>query len=277
MKLICLGDSWAWGSDLIDPTSSDVGIDWMATQRLTVHTSYRIKHRYITLLANRLQAELIDLTTPGCSNDTITRNLLNYLAVEGYLSGEKMVTELMISIGWTAPERRDFYYPGINNLTSDHPEYGWFTIQPSCLRSYSGLDLIDFQKFYASTLVQSEEYMYRYISQVYHTQTMLKSLGIKFFMHQAFYDENIFHQHRDKLSFNSNAGNPVEILWNQIDCSTFINKNDLESPTFKAYITIQAKKLNQRVFDKEYECYHPNAFGHQLWCDYIYQFFANKR
>jgi len=64
------GDSWVYGSELIDPASD-------STNHFDeVHEIYRKKHHFPRLLADALGLDLVDGSIPGGSNDYVTRTTL---------------------------------------------------------------------------------------------------------------------------------------------------------------------------------------------------------
>lgn len=62
------GDSWVYGSELIDPQHLDITDHFNP-----VHESYRLKHRWPALLGSSLGLELFDGSSPGAGNDRILR------------------------------------------------------------------------------------------------------------------------------------------------------------------------------------------------------------
>ena len=75
MKIIGCGDSWAWGAELVDPIEEPVPIMNLPEggherELKPINTAYREKHRYLGILKDHYNVELIDLTSPGISNDT---------------------------------------------------------------------------------------------------------------------------------------------------------------------------------------------------------------
>ena len=114
MRVVGCGDSWCWASELVDPIEEPVPImnypnGGFERHDKPVNTAYRLKHRYLNIFADKIGAtELIDLSRPSRSNDAIIRVLVEWLTNEGYTSGRD-TSDLFITIGWTSPERREFY------------------------------------------------------------------------------------------------------------------------------------------------------------------------
>ena len=269
LTLVGCGDSWAWGTELIDRTEiTDDPYDF------TLHYTpkgklHRQDHRYLKLFADKIGADdIADLSQGGCSNDTIVRNLFRWLSNEGYLTGRDP-SDIFVSIGWTSPERKDFCFKESKVGWED----GWFTIYPMWNHDYNIPELNQFRDIYIENLWNAEEYMNRWIMQVWQTQMLLKSLGIKYVMHQAFYQH-----HKLKMSLWSDKqykNNTIKKsnlsdlkMWEVVDNITFIHKDNPDIGTFYSYIKDISINNGTKVFYDN----HPNELGHQLWADYMYKY-----
>ena len=108
-KLVVAGDSWTYGSEIRDPKLPTSVNDWDEP-----NDAYRLPRIWPTKLGAHLDAEeVINLSYPAASNDRIVRNLVGWLTQE-YLSTGKDTSELFVVVGFTSPERKDFYYRDIN-------------------------------------------------------------------------------------------------------------------------------------------------------------------
>ena len=269
LTLVGCGDSWAWGTELIDRTKI-TGNDWSFNLHWDpAHVKYREDHRYLKLFSDKIGAtSVVDISQGGCSNDSIVRNLFRWLSEEGYLSGRD-TSDVFVSIGWTSPERKDFCY----NQERPGWEGGWFTMYPMWNHDYNIPDLNQFRDIYIEHLWSAEEYLHRWIMQVWQTQMLLKSLGIKHVMHQAFY-----HHHKSKFlewsdkrykELVDHRSNLSDLkIWESVDNITFMHKDDPKKGTFYSYIKNIAINTGTKVFYEN----HPNELGHQLWADYMYKY-----
>ena len=267
MKLIGCGDSWAWGAELVDPVEEPVPIFNLPEggydrQNKPINTKYREKHRYLGLMSERYDAELIDLSSPGISNDSIYRILVDYLIQHDYLQGRD-TSDLFISIGFTSPERTEFFYEkewGGDNYAMFGP---W-----SMDQKYDNPDLSTFFNLYYKYFNHPAEYMRRYILTIYNLEMLLKKHNIKYMMHQAFYhhihkmirqwDDNNYR--RSNLDTISTADKK---MFDLIDPIRFVNKNDSEGTAHHTMIKLAGDK------DKVFEVWHPNTYGHKLWAEYL--------
>ena len=270
VKLVLLGDSWAWGTELLDPAfvpDGDVrrANNFFDNHHKAEHVAYRENNRYAKLFADRIGAnQIIDLSKGGASNDTIVRLLLRWLAEQGYTQG-KPTDDLFISIGWTSPERKDFFYKENIGGSDDR---GWFTLFPNFRHNYGPEDLAKFYDLYINNLWHAGEYMHRYITQVWQVATILKSLGINYLMHQAFYQQTMHILRWSDAIFKTSVAEKIlpadQILWKSIDPIRFMHKDDKDVSTFHNYIM---GKNNQSL-----ELQHPNVAGHRLWAEHMYEY-----
>lgn len=270
MILLGCGDSWCWGDELIDKElypkykfGDDLG-------NLKNNDTYREKNRYLNMLGQKLGTEQIHcLAFRGSSNDAIFRTLVDYLANEKYLFG-RSTKQLFVSIGWTSPERREFYFK--EKWGSDN----WMPVGPWQLdhdgtRPY----LCDFQNLLFEHFWHTAEYMNRWTRQLYFTELLLKSLNISYVMHQAFYHSNL--KTIDEWDSNDlkNAKDYIskqdDLIYKSLDNIKFIGKNDTDM-TFHNYILNQVNGDTKKVFAE----WHPNELGHKLWADFLYKYIRDN-
>lgn len=274
MKLVGCGDSWCWGAELVDPIEEPTPImslegDSYWRQIKPVNMAYREKHRYLNLLAEKLDAtEVVDISKPAYSNEAIIRVLIQWLSDEGYTAGRD-TSDLFISIGWSSPERREFY------ACNDKGEEFYWEVGPwSAERDHNGeKDWNEFFKLYVTHFWKEKEFIRRWIHDVYKTETLLKHLKIKYVMHQAFYHHYLDPIHSwDDNEYKEKGFNVVlesdKKLWNNIDNVRFMNKDDIEIGTTHHYLLKQVNNDASKVFLS----WHPNEHGHKLWADYLYDY-----
>jgi hypothetical protein len=268
MKLIACGDSWCWGAELVDPIEEPVPIMKLPggaydRQFKPINIEYREKHRYIGLISQHYNIkEVIDLSIPGISNDTIYRKLLDYLLENDYLQGRD-TSDLFVTIGWTSPERREFFYEkqwGGDNYAMFGP---W-----SMDQQYDNPDLSTFFNLYYKYFNHEVEFMRRYIVTIYNTELLLKKFKIRYVMHQAFYHQvHKLLQEWDDKQFTRNTLDKLAVadkkMFDLIDPIRFVNKYDEEGTAHHTIIKL-AKDRN-----KGFEVWHPNAYGHKLWAEYL--------
>ena len=289
MKLIGCGDSWAWGAELVLNQSTPNNTMCEHSDHFTVENmEYRLSKRYLKLFADKINAsELIDLSMPAYSNEGIFRTLIRYLAMEGYLSGRD-TSDLLVSIGWTSPERKEhacnnsdqFHStlpPEVSMFNSNQSER-WFSIGPWVLSiDYKDKELNNFFKSYVKYFWTDLEITYRWISTIKNTENLLKRHGINYIMHQAF-----FHYKDAHLNRWSDTAYKKEIIDNwtifeqeifkSIDTKHFVDKNVFVK-TFHHTVLDMVQGDHTQVFN----IFHPNANGHKLWADHLYKFCSENK
>jgi hypothetical protein len=262
MKLVGCGDSWMWGNELVDPVIDPVPIfdqykinpnpqEVFMRHHVPENVAFRYKHRYQNIIANTYNAEVIDLSLSGASNNLIARELLFFLSEEDYLKGRD-TSELLILIGWTSPFRVTFY-TGI--------EHEHFNLLPNFKDYIEDKDLYNFYEYYTKHFWSDSEVFLEYASTVYKTECILKKFNIKYQMHQAFFDNSHYLKLEDteiknKL-FDKNLNKGLKI-WNNVDSKFFVDKNK------SAYTYL----LETNEKDVMYR-FHPNVKGHKILADYF--------
>ena len=124
--------------------------------------SYRLPKLWPYKLGKLLKIDKVqNAGEPGSSNDGIVRRTVEN--VLGALT-EYTPEEIVVVIGWTSPERKDFFYR--DEFSPD--EGNWLTFQPSLnMEFYSrdAKDLKHFFKTYVRCFWQIEEFISRYVRQ----------------------------------------------------------------------------------------------------------------
>ena len=260
-RLVVVGDSWTYGSEIKDPALPESINDWDKE-----NDDYRTARIWPTKLAELSGIrDVINLSYPAASNDKIVRNLVGWLTQE-YLSKNRPTDDLFIIVGFTSPERKDFYYK--NDKTGF-----WFTVWPMWRHLYPQAELNEFSEIYMTYLFNQEESTHRYLNQVFYLQTLLNHYNIKYLFFQAFYQRKNLHirQWVDDPYARHYNGQPDLMIWNMIDPIKFMYKeNSLHS--FHNYI-LQYETPEQKVIEGQ----HPNEYGHKLWADNVYNYIQLKK
>jgi len=271
MRLVGLGDSWCWGAELVDPNEEPVPImnlpgGGFERQSKPINIEYRLKNRYINRFSEMIGAdELIDLSNPSLSNDAIIRVMMEWLSTEGYLTGRD-TSDLFLSIGWSSPERREFYTrkPWRHSSTGfdDHfVAFGPWSMD----QDHNDKELDQFFRLYFDKFWSETEFIHRHIQQLWQTELMLKSLNIKYVMHQAFYHHHtkmIYDWDDTEYEKNFNKVTPGDkILWEALDSEKFIRDT-----------TAWHHMLTKGSAEEVFIIFHPSAEGHRHWAEYLYKY-----
>ena len=241
MKLIlCEGDSWTAG-DIIDPKIFGDRLDKVNDPR---NRPYRLPKVWPHKLGNLLGVETDNNSVSGSSNDGIVRRLLKKIPdlLKTYES-----KDLFVIIGWSSPERKDFYYKGKWDA--------WETIYPAQLEqdlSYDK-DLQEFYRIYLEKFWNKEEYIERYIQHNLLIHHFLNSYGIKHIFFDAFYET------KDVGIYDKLSNDDLEPIKN-------IKENYSISKTFRE-ILMKGDYFDEELFGKDY---HPTEKGHEIWARYLY-------
>lgn len=270
-ELIVSGDSWSFGSEIVDPSfkNKDI-IDWDAC-----NDEYRTSNIWPNILSNELKFDrLKNLSFPAISNDRITRSLVNYIT-KYYLYEDKPTDDIFVIVGLSSPERKEFFYKD-NQGT-------WVTLWPAWEHNYSEhVGMSDFAKSYICYFNNVEEYLNRYVNQIYYLQNFFKANNIKYLIFQSFYQPTEFHNKINEwndtpyitewnTSFHGSGdtidskyymGSSEPEIWKLIDSTRFMNKNE-KNHSFHGYLLEQQIKDNNSYFVG----LHPNEKGHKIWSD----------
>ncbi|MBR18635.1 MAG: hypothetical protein CMA64_00560 [Euryarchaeota archaeon] len=273
-ELLVCGDSWTFGSEIKDPSLPEHIKDWDID-----NNSYRIPKIWPTLLADKLGITVTNISYPAASNDRIVRLTESWI-YENYINTGKATHNLRVIVGWTSPERKDFFYT--DPLNEGMPN--WTTIWPN----QTGFDYIqpgmnDFFKNYVTFLWSEREAHNRYVHQVKSLENLCKAYKIELLMFQAFYDtgkgihgaedsiefkdivsEGYINDDKEKAKLGKDhpgwhhhySNELTKSMWESVDRNIFIKQS---------YFGF-CKELG---LDKTIIGQHPNEFAHVEWANYL--------
>ena len=277
--LICDGDSWTAG-DLIDP---ELFGDDMTHVNHPDNDQYRLPRVWPHKLGKLLNVEVSNISVAGSSNDAIVRRLIpNVMKLLGHYNSD----DFFIIVGWSSPERKDFYFKGEWN--------SWETLYPAQLtQSLPNKDLEKFYKIYLKYFWNEKEFMNRYINQNLYLHYFLKSKNIDHLFFNAFYESSALDFDDDVYKKFVEVG--VSGMRENTDIIDDIKKfNGSESygeyfNSANPYIVKEFLKVTDKVF-KEVSFrnflmekglfsspqQHPNDMEHQLWAKELYKDLKDK-
>lgn len=258
MKVIyCDGCSWTGGHD-IDPKLESNGL---TDVNHPDNDSYRLPRLYPYKLGQLFNVEIINNGVAGSSNDGIVRRTLR--EVKNLLS-EHRARDIYVVIGWTSPERKDFFY-------RDEDYGAWDTLYPVQREYYHPDD--DVQKFweiYVQKYWNEEEYLERYLQQVMFLHLFLKDLGVKHLFFDAFYET--LQENSESNLLNSIEVDDViaENGYDKMGHYYLVNyfnsiRQDIFMPfSFKNFLLKKDRiKFEENMFNKK--DYHPTEKAQHLW------------
>lgn len=269
--IVTYGDSWTSG-DMVCPKLEEVGITDVNNP---MNNEYRLSKVWPYKLQKISNIQCINYGEAGASNDGIVKNVLGTMPK---ILDDYNPDEVLVIVGWTSPERRDFFYKDENSLPIERE---WETIYPAELEIEHPIkNLNEFKKLYTLYFWHKEEYIVRYMLSNLHISNFLKANNINYLFFDAFYEEYSAlvdpNKHgilgssctlydiikNDFISFRGDDNDDVirELFLNLYD-SNFIHE------TFKEFIVRETNEKQCVMFDK----YHPNELAHELWAKKIYE------
>lgn len=171
MKLVIFGDSHSYGTELI-PERLRGGnkphyLNNIASEYYPEIEEYRVNNAWPYLLRKMLGEsawEVINLSQAGSGNHRISMRLINWLHS---IKDDLNPSEIMISIGWSNPERYDVW-------SEDRQSWSAF---------YPGDPLLSKEsEFYFKHIQSYKESYQRYYGQIVMAQTILNNFGIRYIM-----------------------------------------------------------------------------------------------
>ena len=266
-ELIVSGDSWSFGSEIVDPLlSSDT--DELSEK----NDSYRLSHIWPNLLRDKLKfSELKNLSFPAISNDRIFRVLYNYL-FKKYISNGIPLNNVFLIVQLTSFDRKDFYIDDSKSMGK------WQTIWPNWNHDYGNYELNTFADSYSTSVYSDKENLNRYLNQIFNFQNFCKSYNIPYLITQGFYHTdyspditkwvdnpyiNLFNNDtfcgaNDELNKKYYEGSSELLIWKEVDKIRFMDKN---KKTHSLHSIIKNKNLFKDM--------HPNEVGHKIIAEYI--------
>lgn len=272
MKIVTCGDSWCWGAELVDPDQEPFWIpnaDNHHLHLLPVHEKYRLEHKYIRIFAEGVQAdEIVDLSQCSISNDAVVRRLTEWLLVEGYTTGRD-TSDLFISIGWTSPERVEFYNKECGGVDRGWLAFGSWSTNDGV---YENSDISKFMKLYFRHCLSEEGFIHHWLSQLWQTEMMLKRFNIKYVMFQAFYD-HCYHgysphqwdDHKYTADYIDVISPGDKILKQSFDPLRFMEWSSEKIGTSHNFMVNAAGGDATKVIGS----WHPNVLGHSIWGEHM--------
>jgi len=255
------GDSWTSG-DIIAP---ELQKELNGFVNSPLNDDYRLPKVWPQKLGDRLGLLVLNTSVAGSSNDGIARRTYDNVLK---LLKEYEPSEIMVVIGFTSPERKDFYFHKNN-------EHGWDTLYPLD-KSEITEEREYFKKIYSSIYWNEEEYLSRYLSTVYNLHLFLNYHHVEHHFFNAFWQDNTgaFNSYtlsnsinlfKEKYSKNYIDNLSIE---NLLEEYPEIERNHFINTSFNRYIRYK----KQNLFDG----LHPSEEGHKQWSEFLYHFITKK-
>lgn len=276
------GDSWSAG-DIVDP-------ELFPNQPWHVmhpdNKPYRTARVWPKFLGDRLDVNIINNSHAGASNDRIVRTTVNDIL--GIIQ-KVDPSELFVLIGWTSPERKDFFYD------NGRDNRAWDTVYPAEFQHWKDeSDPIrnDFYKNYVAGYWHKEEFLTRHILNVLFISNFLDNLGIKYLFFDCFYEEysQVVDPKKHQLLHDKKVHTQIELLYQDVLKGTTLHHVGINN-SIKEYLKVYKKYFIKRTFaghikkiienkgpryTHDYIDFHPTLLGHQEWANYLSRYVFRK-
>ena len=280
--IYCDGDSWTAG-DILNPELEKQGEFFINHED---NDSYRLPRVWPHKLGKLANIDVINNSVAGSSNDGIVRRTLETIPK---LLKENKPEDILIIIGWSSPERKDFFTEVDHEEGEPEDHIGkvavWETLYPAELHQKQlNSDLDTFYKIYLRRLWNIEEFSNRYIEQNLLLHNYLNNLNIKHYFFNAFYEssgEDFNGSLYNKYFISKRRGLPDELSIGFIDELKLVHgiMDELVFDEFKSifnkhFIQVSFKKFCDQVgarWKDRYHNNHPNENMHIAWSEYIYK------
>lgn len=267
------GDSWTAG-DIVDP---DKFGDQNQYAMHPDNDGYRLPRVWPHKLGKLLNKEVLNKAVAGSSNDAIVRNTVN--DVLGLLNKYKP-EELFVIIGWSSPERKDFFYK------EDDAIHGHYEcMYPAEMGHFNSAfdDINQFHKLYVTKFWHEEEYVIRHCVNTITVHNLLKNLGIKHLFFNAFYEgkTEVLDPAYNRIFHNKTVEKFIEdfLTDNNPDYLKRLNVTNI----VKEYQNIFSTNFHPQSFISyimevqgnfgigEYLQFHPTELGHEAWSQELFR------
>ena len=276
MKLIlCDGDSWTAG-DIINPELKLINENH-ANVNDPLNDSYRLPKVWPHKLGKLLNIDTLNIAHAGSSNDAIVRRTMRKVK-ELLLDYE--AKDLFVIIGWSSPERKDFYYTGEWDA--------WETIHPvSNYQPIPDKDIDTFYQIYREKFWNEQEYVERYIQQNLLLHYFLKEHNVKHLFFDAFYETRGHRSMFNSLNIDDviiSSGYETESHYALMKYFLKVKKEFSLNDSFRNLLLdknkvfeYNGKQLNsfkEELFNTK--DHHPSEKGHEIWAKNLFKELKDK-
>lgn len=283
--ILTCGDSFTFGSEIIDPTLSagkpepyklEPMINGL-TDFSSENDEYRTSRIWPTYLGELSKSEVINIAKPAISNQWIYRSTTGWI-LKNYISKNISTEDLIVVVGWTSTARREFFFVG-ENATYEK------TLNVNGDFNLESKEMQEFFKYYALLSDFDTQGVSDFIDYNFNLYNFCQSHNIKYYCFNALPEEHHSYQlerfHRDlnvskhienfkyiATCWNRDMYSESLIKWKSIPSSCFIQK-DCTLNSFSNYIKVLP-------LEKRLHGIHPSPQAHKIWAEVIYDFVFNR-
>ena len=272
--ILAEGDSWTAG-DIVDPNSNIT----LAQVNEPSNDAYRLPRVWPDKLGKRLRTKVLNNAVAGSSNQAIVQRTTTKVVelLETYKP-----EDIYVIVGWSSPERQDFYYSNIEDERASH----WETLYPAQIhQGFNDPGKLEFYKLFIQYFWNEPEFILRFINHHIQLHYFLKSLGVKHKFFNAFYESKmgvkdtdlsfmvttdiyhvIFETIKDKDYFRGYFGRSNPMYYTEILKSIY--QTNIFNQSFSNFIkTLQPKNSLDKLIDN----FHPSEFSHSMWAKHLHK------
>jgi len=228
-------------------------------------------------LGKLLNIDTLNIAHAGSSNDAIVRRTMRKVK-ELLLDYE--AKDLFVIIGWSSPERKDFYYTGEWDA--------WETIHPvSNYQPIPDKDIDTFYQIYREKFWNEQEYVERYIQQNLLLHYFLKEHNVKHLFFDAFYETRGHRSMFNSLNIDDviiSSGYETESHYALMKYFLKVKKEFSLNDSFRNLLLdknkvfeYNGKQLNsfkEELFNTK--DHHPSEKGHEIWAKNLFNELRDK-
>ena len=269
------GDSWTCG-DIVDP---ELFGDNLSKVNDPANKPYRLPRVWPHKIGKELGVEVINNSHAGASNDRIFRRTFNDI-IE--LLKNNKPEDILVVIGWSSPERKDFFYKWHENDSGE-----WECLYPGELDHWTSEreELLTFYKLYVKNHWYPEEFITRHCLNNISLHYFLESLNIKHIFFNSFYEnkEQVLDENKHQLLESPKFNTFIEDFRNSSNTDT-LKRLEIDN------ILVEYNKIYNNVFFKdmfltyllsldtkeELVDFHPTEKGHELWAKHLSSYINDK-
>jgi len=232
--LVVFGDSNVWGAELPNCPDRQSAFNSIVYNPIDIDKwPHHIRYSFSGVLAERHNMQILNLSIPGCSNDTIFRRVNKFL--QGHYPVD--LNKCFVMIFWTSIERREFFHlDGYGN--------GWyFNYSPTWGHIYTDIKK-KFHKIYSRFVFFEKFDTTKTFNYIYSLNALLSYKGVDFVQGYSLFKDEI-----SDLVIEHNLPN-------------FISNTQIDSVHG---IAAESRLPHPNLY--QYEGSHPTELGHALIAD----------
>lgn len=282
--LITNGDSWVFGSEIIDPkirAKYPSNLHPGNYETNLENDEYRLPRIWPNKLGTLLGADVINLGYPADDNESIYERTIDYLTGT-YINAGLPLNDIFVIVGWSSPERSRYWY-------KDDKINDKFILWPSN-EIFATPAQKDIYRNYVTYQWNKEEYIPRFVHLVYRLQLFFEQHHIKYLMFNAFYqgegsgcahplgkDINIHAElekiYQPKYPYWNNHNRAIKTIrhqdiWKLVDPVKYYKKDQPEN-SFRTYISNR--------LENAYSGHHASEEAHTLWAQHLLAYIMSHK